>query len=107
MPSGWASRLGEDVERGSWAECVNLLLSSGGDDALYRGQRCFDWELRASLERVLLTYAEQYDPHLHELMMSMSADSATEKRVHDVELELMQRFRQRAMHFGLPGLPEA
>jgi hypothetical protein len=99
MPSGWASRLGEDVERGSWAECVNLLLSSGGDDALYRGQRCFDWELRASLERVLLTYAEQYDPHLHELMMSMSAD--------DVELELMQRFRQRAMHFGLPGLPEA
>jgi hypothetical protein len=107
MPSGWASRLGEDVERDSWAECVNLLLSSGGDDALYRGQRCFDWELRASLERVLLTYAEQHDPHLHELMMSMSADSATEKRVHDVELELMQRFRQRAMHFGLPGLPEA
>ena len=38
--------------------------------------------------------------------MSMSADSATEKRVHDVELELMQHFRQRAMHFGLPGLPE-
>jgi hypothetical protein len=84
-----------------------LLLSSGGDDALYRGQRCFDWELRASLERVLLTYAEQHDPRLHELMMSMSADSATEKRVRDIELKLMQRFRQRAMHFGLPGLPEA
>jgi hypothetical protein len=31
------------------AECVNLLLSSGGDDALYRGQRCFDWELRPHL----------------------------------------------------------
>jgi FRG domain len=107
MPSGWASCLGEDVERDSWAECVNLLLSSGGDDALYRGQRCFDWELRASLERVLLTYAEQHDPRLHELMMSMSADSATEKRVRDIELKLMQRFRQRAMHFGVPGLPEA
>ena len=39
--------------------------------------------------------------------MSMSADSATEKRVRDIELKLMQRFRQRAMHFGVPGLPKA
>ena len=107
MPSGWASRLGESIEPGSWSECVDLLLSSGGDDALYRGQRRFDWELLASLERVLLDYTERYDKDRHELMMSTSADRATEKWVCGVELKMMQRFRQRAMHFAVPGLPEA
>jgi hypothetical protein len=106
MPSGWASRLGESIEPGSWGECVDLMLSSGGDDALYRGQRCFDWELLASLERVLLDYAERYDMDRHALMMSMSADRATEKWVRGVELEMMQGFRQSAMHFGVPSLPE-
>lgn len=86
---------------------MDLLLSSGGDDALYRGQRCFDWELLASLERALLDYTARYDKDRHELMMSMSADRATEKWVRGVELEMMQRFRQRAMHFTVPGLPEA
>jgi FRG domain len=107
MPSGWASRLGEDLEPRSWTECVGLLLSSGGDDALYRGQRRFEWELLASLERALLGHAELHDQRRYELLMSMSADSATDDWVRGVELELMQRFRQRAMHFGLPQLPEA
>lgn len=40
-------------------------------------------------------------------MMSMSADSDTDKWANDVELDLMQRFRQRAMHFSTPALPEA
>ncbi len=86
---------------------MDLLLSSGGEDVLYRGQRCFDWDLRASLERVLLDYAERYDKDRHELMMSMSADHATERWVRGTEVQMMQRFRQRAMHFGVPGLPEA
>jgi hypothetical protein len=107
MPTGWASRMGEDIEPDSWTECVTLLLSSGGGDALYRGQRVFEWELRASLERVLLIYAEEHDQSRYQLMMSMSADGATDKWVHDEELRLMQQFRQRAMHFGIPGLPEA
>ena len=107
MPSGWASRLGENIEPSSWSDCVDLLLSSGGDNALYRGQRRFDWELLASLERLLLGYAERYDKRRYELMISMSADNATGEWVRGVELEMMQRFRQRAMHFGVPGLPEA
>lgn len=107
MPSGWVSRLGENIELDSWNDCVGLLLSSGGDDALYRGQRRFDWELLASLERTLLGYAERYDERRYGLLMSMSADSGTEDWVRGAELEMMQRFRQRAMHFGVPGLPEA
>jgi hypothetical protein len=106
MSSGWAPRLGENIELDSWHECVGLLLSTGGDDALYRGQRHFDWELLASLERTLLGYAERYDERLYGLLMSMSADSGTEDWVRGAELEMMQRFRQRAMHFGIPGLPE-
>jgi hypothetical protein len=107
MSSGWAPRLGENIERDSWHECVGLLLSTGGDDALYSGQRHFDWELLASLKRTLLGYAELYDERLYGLLMSMSADSGTEDWVRGAELEMMQRFRQRAMHFGIPALPEA
>lgn len=106
MSSGWASRLGEEVEPTSWAECVSLLLSSGGDDALYRGQRQFEWELQSSLERALLNWSEQNDQRRHELMMSMSTDSDTGKWANGIELELMQHFRQRAMHFDIPALPE-
>jgi hypothetical protein len=84
-----------------------MLLSSGGDDALYRGHRLFDWELRASLERALLGYAEQHDERRYGLMMSMGADPGIQAWARGVELEMMQRFRQRAMHFGIPGLPEA
>jgi hypothetical protein len=40
-------------------------------------------------------------------MISMSADRAIEEWARGIELEMMQRFRQRAMHFGVSGLPEA
>ena len=85
---------------------LDLLLSSGGDDALYHGQRCFDWELRASLERILLDYAERRDKDRYELMMSMSADRPTEKWARDTELQMMQRFRQHAMRSDFPAFPK-
>lgn len=107
MVTGWASHLGEEIEPSSWDECVSLLLSSGGDGALYRGQRCFEWDLRSSLERALLGYAERRDERKHGLMLSMATDHATEQWTRDVEQGLLQRFRQHAMRFGIEHLPEA
>jgi hypothetical protein len=37
----------------------------------------------------------------------MAADPETEEWAHDVEGVLTQRFRQRAMHFAIPDLPQA
>jgi hypothetical protein len=107
MVTGWAARVGEDVEPTSWAECVAMLLSSGGDDALYRGQRCFDWDLRSSLERALLDYARANNQRAYELMLSMGEDEDTERWARGIEQGLLQRFRLQAMRFGVPKLPEA
>jgi hypothetical protein len=86
---------------------VTVLMSSGGSDALYRGHRCFVWELQSSLERALVAHADRWDKRRHDLLLSMAADADTEKWTHAVEEALTQRFRQRAMHFDLPELPNA
>jgi hypothetical protein len=103
----WADRAGEEVEPPTWDECVAELLSSGGADTLYRGHRCFDWDLHSSLERALLAHADRWDKRRHGLLLSMAADPPTEQWTRDVEEFLTQRFRQRAMHFGIPDLPKA
>jgi hypothetical protein len=103
----WADRAGQEIEPASWADCTALLLSSGGVDALYRGHRCFAWDLQSSLERALLAHADRWDKRRHGLLLSMAADPATEAWTHAAEDLLTQRFRQRAMHFALPELPKA
>jgi hypothetical protein len=74
VANDWAYRVGEEIELTSWDECVNLLLSSGGDNTIYRGHRRFEWELHSTLERALLEHAERWDERKHGLMQSMAAD---------------------------------
>src|SRR5487761_1264735 len=107
MPNDWGYRVGEEIEPTSWDECVNLLLSSGGDQSLYRGHASFDWELQSTLERALQKHAEQWDTHKFQLMQSMAADSETDQWTVDVEAELTQYFRRNAMRFEVPHLPES
>lgn len=104
---GWAGFGGQEIEPTSWDECVNLLLSSGGSNLIYRGHRCFDWELETTLERALQAYAKRFDEDKYQLMLSMAADDGTDKWGNDVERELTQYFRRNAVHFGLPSLPQA
>jgi hypothetical protein len=105
MTAGWATRTGEDVEPPTWDECAQMLLSLGGDDVLYRGHACFDWQLSSTLERALLDHSGRFDEHKQGLMTSMAADSATEAWASDVENVLMLRFRQQALRFSIPELP--
>jgi FRG domain len=105
MATGWASRGGETVEPPTWDECLNMLLSLGSDDVIYRGHGCFDWKLSSTLERVLLDYAQQFDKRTYELMRSMAKDDETENRANDIESVLMLRFRQQALRFNIPDLP--
>ena len=104
---GWTQFVGQEVEPISWDECVNLLLSSGGCNVIYRGHRCFDWELETTLERALQAYAKRFDEHKYQLMLSMAADKDTDKWVYDVERELTQYFRRNAVRFDVPSLPQA
>ena len=107
MPTRWYSRSGEVFEPTSWLDCVELLLSSGGDEAFYRGQRCYDWPLLSSLERALLRHAERWEPHRYSLLTSMAVDKDTETWASYIETGLMQRFRQQATRFGITNLPPA
>ena len=107
MPPDWASRVGEDVEPATWNECVNALLSSGGDNVIYRGHRSFDWDLRSTLERALLEHAQTWDDRKYQLMNSNAADQETDDWARSVETDLMQRFRRNAARFDVPNLPEA
>jgi hypothetical protein len=107
MATKWAALVGQDIEPASWVECVDLLLSSGGNGAIYRGHRCFDWDLQSTLERALQEHARRWDEHRFELMRSMAADPDTERWALDVEKELTECFRQNAICFGAPDLPEA
>lgn len=107
MASAWKYRAGEDIEPGSWEECVQLLLASGGDDVLYRGHRKFDWKLESSLERALQEHALEFEPEKYERLQSMAADAETERWTNTVEIGLMQAFRRQAARFGIPDLPGA
>jgi hypothetical protein len=107
MASEWINRLGENFEPETWDECVSLLLSSGAEDALYRGQKAFEWSLNSSLERALLKFAEANKPRAYEAMKSMAKDPATDNWARDVEQRLLQRFRLIAMRFEAPENPES
>lgn len=107
MATRWADLAGQEIEPPSWNDCAATLPSWGGVDALYRGHRCFDWELQSSLERALLAHADRWDKDRYLSLMSMGDDPATEEWALSAEAALTQRFRQRAMHFALPELPKA
>lgn len=107
MSPDWASRVGENVEPATWNECVSALLSSGGDNVIYRGHGSFDWELWSALERALLEHAQRWDQHKYQAMTSMAADPETDQWAQEVETNLMQHFRRNAARFDIPGLPEA
>jgi hypothetical protein len=106
MATKWATLVGQDLEPDSWVECLALLLSSGGDTAMYRGHRKFDWDLHSTLERALLEHAKRWDNNRYELMRSMAADPETERWVLSAEKELTECFQQNAVRFGVPDLPE-
>lgn len=106
MPNNWGSRLGEDIEPGSWGECVKLLLDSGGGETVYRGHRCFEWNLESTLERALQEHAKRWDPEKYGLMLSAGADPETEQWADGVEQWLTEFFRRNALRFGIPDLPE-
>lgn len=107
MASDWASRVGRTIEPASWAECLDLLLSSGGEGAIYRGLKVFDWELESTLERALRKHAEEWDEEKHLVMQSMVKHYPTEKWASDAENALTQGFRLRATRMRLPDIPPA
>lgn len=107
MANDWGQLVGEEIEMADWEECVALLLSSGGGETIYRGHRCFEWQLQSTLERALLTYARLRDDRKYQVMQSMVVDPETEQWTSDVEMELTQYFRRNAMRFGIANLPEA
>ena len=105
MATGWASHVGEDLVPRKWGECLEWLLSRGGDDVLYRGHACFEWNLSSTLERALLEQSKRFDNRKHDLMNSNAADRETENWASDTERVLMLRFRQQALRFGIPEPP--
>jgi hypothetical protein len=107
MANEWRHRAGETHEPGTWDECVGLLLSSGGSTTIYRGHRCFEWELQSKLERDLLTYAKQRDYHKYQVMQSMAVDPETEQWTRNVERQLTQYFKRNAVRLGVSDLPES
>lgn len=107
VANGWLSHVGEEMAPRTWDECLRMLLSWGGGNTIYRGHRCFEWQLQSTLERALLRYAAQWDNHKYQVMQSMAADSATEQWTMDVERALTHYFRHHAVTFGIPELPES
>jgi hypothetical protein len=104
--NSWEGMAGIDMAPESWGECVNLLLTSGGEETIYRGHTSFDWELHSTLERALLERAEQLDDRKIQVMQSPVADTETETWANDVETSLTTYFRRNAMRFEVPLLPE-
>jgi hypothetical protein len=105
MTNDWGGRVGEEIDPGSWDECLGLLLSSGGNSTLYRGHRRFDWKLQSSLERALLLHAERCDERKYQIMQSMSRDEDTESWAANVELRLTRTFRINAERYEIADLP--
>ena len=101
----WADRVGQTLEPLSWAECLGLLISSGTEDALYRGQRLFEWELQTLLERAIVEHVKIWDPDKALAMESMADDPPSKNWVRDTEIALTQRFRHQAIRLGIPDLP--
>ena len=101
----WADRVGQTLEPLSWAECLDLLISSGTEDALYRGHRVFEWELQTSLERAVVEYVKIWDPGKALAIESMANDPPSKNWVRDTEIALTQRFRHQAIRLGIPELP--
>jgi hypothetical protein len=102
----WGELVGREIEPESWAECLSLVLSSGGGETIYRGHRSFNRELQSKLERVLLKRAEEFDRHRYDLMQSMAVDRETDEWTESVEKYLTRYFRRNAIRYGTPGLPE-
>ena len=97
----------QDRAPDSWEDCIRLLLDLSGENVIYRGQPKYDWPLWSSIERKLFRYAKEQDLRKSELIGGMSADPATELWARNVENALLQRFREQAVRFGIPNLPEA
>lgn len=107
MATRWAAERGKTLTPGSWDECVSWLLSRGGEGVIYRGQKRLEWPLQSSLERALLSNTEKWDKRKYELMLGMAADTSTEQWTSNVEDALLQRFREQAVRYDIPNLPEA
>jgi len=103
---GWASRAGATLEPDTWAECVGQLLSSGSEDALYRGHTAFEWELVSSLERVLEDHALRWDADRFLTMQSMVEDDDLVRWTQDVETALARQFKHKAAHLDVANLPQ-
>jgi hypothetical protein len=97
----------QDKEPNSWSDCIRLLLELGRKNVIYRGQKNYEWPLWSSLERALFKYAKREDERKLQVIQGMSADTATELWVRNAEDALLQRFREQAIRFGIPSLPEA
>jgi FRG domain len=107
MPTDWASTAGQALALDSWSECLDLVLSSGSEDTLYRGHRLFAWELQSSIERAIEEYSKNWDEAKISAMQSMAKNSPFEKWALEVETDLTQRFRILAIRLGFPDLPPA
>ena len=114
LVSYWASQVGQTIQRDKWAECLDLLLSSGDEDVLYRGHNDFEWQLQSSLERFLLSHAGKWDaassPSTSTVgravtMRSMVESPSTEEWALGMESAMTQRFRYQATRLALPDLP--
>ncbi len=103
----WGANPGEDLEADTWEECLQRLLASGGDQTIYRGHACFDWELKSSIERRLLDLANQSDERKYKALMSMAVDPVTDAWTQRVELWLTEEFRREAARLGATDLPES
>jgi hypothetical protein len=106
MANRWSQRVGEEIEPATWDECVSLLLSSGGDQTIYRGHRRFEWRLQSTLERALLEHAKLHNDRRYKLMLSMAADPDLERWVGNVETSLTNQFRRDAVQLGVSQLPD-
>lgn len=97
----------QDRKPESWQDCIHLLLQLGNENTIYRGQKRYSWPLWSSLERKLYSYAEEREDRMFQIIRGMAHDTAVEQRIKYIEDSLLLRFREQAMRFGIPNMPEA